>query len=37
MENPANTILDLSMSLIVARCLHVLAEIGVADAPGDTV
>lgn len=35
MENPANTILDVSMSYAVPRCLHVIAEIGVADALGD--
>src|SRR5262245_29684222 len=32
MEHPANTILELSMSYIVPRCLHVVADIGVADA-----
>src|ERR1700674_2916725 len=35
MENPANTILEVSMSYAVARCLHVIAEMGVADALGD--
>jgi len=36
MENPANTLLELSMSYAVPRCLHVIAEIGVADALDDT-
>ena len=36
MKNPADTILDVSMSYAVSRCLHVLAEIGVADALGDS-
>jgi len=35
MQNPADTILNVSMSYAVPRCLHVLAEIGVADALGD--
>jgi DNA-binding IclR family transcriptional regulator len=35
MKNPIDTILDISMSYAVPRCLHVLAEIGVADALGD--
>lgn len=36
MKDPADTILDVSMSYAVSRCLHVLAEIGVADALGDS-
>ncbi len=36
MENPANTILELCMSYAVPRCLHVITEIGVADALGDS-
>jgi hypothetical protein len=36
MENPANTLLELSMSYAVPRCLHVIADIGVADALGDS-
>jgi hypothetical protein len=35
MRNPVDTILEVSMSYAVPRCLHVLAEIGVADALGD--
>ena len=35
MENPANTLLELSMSYAVPRCLHVIADLGVADALGD--
>jgi hypothetical protein len=36
MENPANALLELSMSYAVPRCLHVIADIGVADALGDS-
>ena len=36
MKDPAATILDVSMSYAVSRFLHVLAEIGVADALGDS-
>jgi hypothetical protein len=32
MQNPAEVILDLSMKHTVPRCLHMIAEIGVADA-----
>jgi len=35
MGNPANTILEVSLSYTVPRCLHVIAEIGIADALGD--
>ena len=35
MENPAGTILEVAMSFAVPRCLHVIAEIGVADALGE--
>jgi hypothetical protein len=35
MENAANQILELALSYSVARCLHVIAEIGVADALND--
>jgi hypothetical protein len=35
MRNPANEILEVSMMYAVPRCLHVIAEIGVADALGD--
>lgn len=35
MESPANTILEVSLSYAVPRCLHVIAEIGIADALGD--
>jgi O-methyltransferase domain len=35
MENPANTILEVSMMYAVPRCLHVIAEMGIADALGD--
>ena len=35
MQNPIDTILEVSMSYAVPRCLHVLAEAGVADALGD--
>jgi O-methyltransferase domain len=35
MENPANTILEVSMSYAVPRCLHVIAEMGIADALGE--
>ena len=35
MQNPADMILSVSMSYAVPRCLHVLAEIGVADALDD--
>jgi hypothetical protein len=31
MNNPANTLLEVSMSYAVPRCLHVTAELGVAD------
>ena len=36
MENPANTILELSMSYAVPRCLHIIADLGVADALDDS-
>jgi hypothetical protein len=36
MENPANTILELCMSYAVPRCLHVIADLGVADALDDS-
>ena len=36
MENPVNTILELAMIYAVPRCLHVIADIGVADALGDS-
>ena len=35
MENSVNTIMQLSSSFVVPRCLHVVAELGVADALGD--
>ncbi|HUS05106.1 MAG TPA: methyltransferase [Bryobacteraceae bacterium] len=35
MPDPANTILEMSMMYAVPRCLHVIAELGVADALGD--
>src|SRR5437879_13162209 len=35
MENPANTILSVSLSYAVPRCLNAIAELGVADALGD--
>jgi hypothetical protein len=35
MENPANTILEVSMSYAVPRCLHVITELGIADALDD--
>ena len=35
MLKPPNTILELSMMYAVSRCLHVIAEMGVADALGD--
>jgi len=35
MENPTNTILEVSMTYVVPRCLHVIAETGIADALGD--
>src|ERR1700675_1935931 len=31
MQNPANTLLEVSMMYAVPRCLHAIAEIGVAD------
>ena len=34
MEDPINAILEISSSYAVPRCLHVIAEIGVADALG---
>ena len=36
MGNPAETILEVTMSYAVPRCLHVLAEMGIADALGDS-
>jgi len=36
MENPANTVIELTMSYAAPRCLHVIAELGVADALDDT-
>jgi hypothetical protein len=36
MENPANTLLELSMIYAVPRCLHAIADLGVADALGDS-
>jgi hypothetical protein len=36
MENPANTLLELSMVYAVPRCLYAIADIGVADALDDT-
>jgi hypothetical protein len=33
--NAANTILEVSMTYAVPRCLHVIAEMGIADALGD--
>jgi hypothetical protein len=36
MENPANAVIELTMSYAVPRCLHVVAELGVADALDDT-
>jgi hypothetical protein len=35
MEDSINTILEVSMSYAVPRCLHVIAELGVADAIGE--
>ncbi len=35
MQNPANTILEVSLMYAVPRCLHVIAEMGIADALGD--
>jgi O-methyltransferase domain len=35
MGNPFNTMLEISMTYAVPRCLHVIAELGVADALGD--
>jgi O-methyltransferase domain len=35
MQNPANTLLEVSMMYAVPRCLHVIAEMGVADVLGD--
>ena len=36
MESPAATILDVCMSYAVPRCLHVIADLGVADALDDS-
>jgi hypothetical protein len=36
MQNAANTLLEVSMMYAVPRCLHVIAEMGVADALGDS-
>ena len=36
MQNPANLLLELSLSYTVPRCLHVIADIGVADVLGDS-
>ena len=36
MENAANDVIELTMSYAVPRCLHVIAELGVADALDDT-
>jgi hypothetical protein len=36
MENPANDIIELTMSYAVPRCLHVVAELGIADALDET-
>src|ERR1700682_1743468 len=35
MENPAVTILELSLGYAAPRCLHMIAEMGGADALGD--
>jgi hypothetical protein len=35
MDSPANTILDITLSYYVPRCLYLLAELGVADVLGD--
>jgi hypothetical protein len=35
MEDPISAILEISSSYAIPRCLHVIAEIGVADALGD--
>jgi O-methyltransferase len=35
MPSPLDTIIEMSMSYAVPRCLHVVAEMGVADALGD--
>jgi O-methyltransferase len=35
MQNPIDTVIEMSMSYAVPRCLHVLAEMGVADALED--
>src|SRR5262249_55118429 len=32
MENPANDVIELTMSYAVPRCLHVVAELGIADS-----
>jgi hypothetical protein len=34
-ENPANTIMELSMGFVLPRTLHVVAELGIADALGE--
>jgi hypothetical protein len=36
MQNPASTILEVCMSYSVPRCLHVVTDLGVADALGDS-
>jgi hypothetical protein len=36
MKNPAGTILEVALSLAVPRCLQVIAEVGIADALGDS-
>jgi hypothetical protein len=35
MPNPIDAVIEMSMNYAVLRCLHVLAEMGVADALGD--
>ena len=35
MEDPINAILEISTSYAAPRCLHMIAEMGVADALGD--
>ena len=37
MQNPVITIFEVSMGYAVSRCMHVIAELGVADALGDEV
>jgi len=33
MENAINTVFEVSIGYVVPRCLHAIADLGVADAP----